>query len=235
MRWELDTPLDGCAAHVQTFRPGQTSTVYPCTIANPDALGNPSTLAYCPTGLVVPGDPGVPGGSDFDVLKGICAAHRPCLQSRTLPMGFWGSCWAAMVRPVYVPVGGCSTTRWSSWCWNSSALSRPLVAAQFLQHVFQHAVYRPGWERCPERVHRDSDSAEGVRSGLGRNYSPDLDVWRFPAAPADTIHRPVQFQHSTGTDERPSLANQLRGIARASAAGSHDINPWESSDMSGPD
>ena len=62
LRWELDTPLTDALGHVQTFRPGQNSTAYPCTIANPDALGNPSTLAYCPTGLVVPGDPGVPAG-----------------------------------------------------------------------------------------------------------------------------------------------------------------------------
>ncbi len=61
-RWELDTPLTDALHHVQTFRPGQNSTAYPCTTANPDALGNPSTLAYCPTGLVVPGDAGVPNG-----------------------------------------------------------------------------------------------------------------------------------------------------------------------------
>jgi Carboxypeptidase regulatory-like domain/TonB dependent receptor len=53
LRWELDTPLTDELGHVQTFRPGQTSTVYPCTN---------TPLAYCPTGLVVPGDPGVPGG-----------------------------------------------------------------------------------------------------------------------------------------------------------------------------
>jgi hypothetical protein len=62
LRWELDTPLTDALAHVQTFRPGQNSTAYPCTISNPDALGNSSPLTYCPTGLVVPGDPGVPAG-----------------------------------------------------------------------------------------------------------------------------------------------------------------------------
>jgi Carboxypeptidase regulatory-like domain len=62
LRWELDTPLTDALHHVQTFRPGQNSKTFPCTIANQDALGNPSTLAYCPTGLVVPGDPGVPNG-----------------------------------------------------------------------------------------------------------------------------------------------------------------------------
>ncbi|MFZ3265673.1 MAG: carboxypeptidase regulatory-like domain-containing protein [Terriglobales bacterium] len=53
LRWELDTPLTDALGHVQTFRPGQTSTIYPCTN---------TPLAYCPTGLVVPGDPGVPAG-----------------------------------------------------------------------------------------------------------------------------------------------------------------------------
>ena len=62
LRWELDTPLTDALGHVQTFRPGQNSKKYPCTIANPDALGNLSTLAYCPTGLLVPGDPGVQAG-----------------------------------------------------------------------------------------------------------------------------------------------------------------------------
>ncbi len=53
LRWELDTPLTDALGHVQTFRPGQNSTVYPCTS---------TPLAYCPTGLVFPGDKGVPAG-----------------------------------------------------------------------------------------------------------------------------------------------------------------------------
>jgi len=53
LRWELDTPLTDALGHVQTFRPGQNSTVYPCTS---------TPLAYCPTGLVFPGDKGVPNG-----------------------------------------------------------------------------------------------------------------------------------------------------------------------------
>ena len=53
LRWELDTPLTDALGHVQTFRPGQTSTQYPCTNTDP---------AYCPVGLVVPGDPGVQAG-----------------------------------------------------------------------------------------------------------------------------------------------------------------------------
>jgi hypothetical protein len=71
LRWELNTPLTDILGHVQTFRPGQNSTKYPCTIspgnipyfqgygiANPDC-NNTGTL---PTGLVFPGDKGVPKG-----------------------------------------------------------------------------------------------------------------------------------------------------------------------------
>ncbi len=53
LRWELDTPLTDIGGRVQSFRPGQTSQVYPCSN---------TPLADCPTGLVVPGDPGVQPG-----------------------------------------------------------------------------------------------------------------------------------------------------------------------------
>jgi hypothetical protein len=72
LRWELDTPLSDALHHVQTFRPGQNSTVYPCQlsaasiayfqsnygIASPDC----NNTGVTPTGLVVPGDTGVPSG-----------------------------------------------------------------------------------------------------------------------------------------------------------------------------
>lgn len=70
LRWELDTPLTDISGHVETFRPGQNSTVYPCTISVSasywESLGvtNPTcaNTGTTPTGLVVPGDPGVPPG-----------------------------------------------------------------------------------------------------------------------------------------------------------------------------
>ncbi|MFZ1142525.1 MAG: carboxypeptidase regulatory-like domain-containing protein, partial [Candidatus Sulfotelmatobacter sp.] len=66
LRWELDTPLTDVLQHVQTFRPGQNSTIYPCqlTAAEQTSFGV-STCAdagVAPTGLVVPGDKGVPAG-----------------------------------------------------------------------------------------------------------------------------------------------------------------------------
>ena len=32
LRWEFDTPLTDVLHHVQTFRPGQNTTVYPCQL-----------------------------------------------------------------------------------------------------------------------------------------------------------------------------------------------------------
>jgi hypothetical protein len=59
LRWELTTPIADISHHVQTFRPGQSSTVYPCenTIATGGAT---DCSSQSPVGLVVPGDSGVP-------------------------------------------------------------------------------------------------------------------------------------------------------------------------------
>ncbi|MFL6299165.1 MAG: TonB-dependent receptor domain-containing protein [Terriglobales bacterium] len=59
LRWELNTPFEDKLRRVQTFRPGQASTVYPCSSAScPGGTSDPNF----PLGLVVPGDKGVPGG-----------------------------------------------------------------------------------------------------------------------------------------------------------------------------
>ncbi len=69
VRWELNTPLNDIGHKVQTFRPGQNSTIYPCTLPTTDPLfnfnGDPSitdcnSAGVTPTGLVFPGDKGVP-------------------------------------------------------------------------------------------------------------------------------------------------------------------------------
>lgn len=66
LRWELDTPLTDVLHHVQTFRPGQNSTVYPCALTQTEQTNfGVSTCAEAgvePTGLVVPGDKGVQNG-----------------------------------------------------------------------------------------------------------------------------------------------------------------------------
>ena len=70
LRWEFTPPAKDIAGHVETFRPGQNSTVYPCGITTSTSYWHSYGIAdpTCantgsePTGLVVPGDPGVPAG-----------------------------------------------------------------------------------------------------------------------------------------------------------------------------
>jgi hypothetical protein len=62
LRWEYNQPFYDAGGRYQTFRPGQTSTVYPCSNTLPED---------CPVGLVVPGDPGVPKGLTTSYYKAI--------------------------------------------------------------------------------------------------------------------------------------------------------------------
>ena len=66
LRWELNTPLADAGQKVQTFRPGQVSTVYPCQLSPQSPLFGPGNncinTGVVPVGLVVPGDAGVPKG-----------------------------------------------------------------------------------------------------------------------------------------------------------------------------
>ncbi len=82
MRWEYTPPLTDISGHVETFRPGQNSTVYPCGITTsasywqnltPNPVPNPNcaNTGAEPTGLVVPGDPGVPAGMTSTYYKSL--------------------------------------------------------------------------------------------------------------------------------------------------------------------
>jgi hypothetical protein len=66
LRWEVNTPLTDTGKKVQRFNPGQNSTVYPCQLTATSNLFGPGNTCdnqgVTPTGLVVPGDKGVPGG-----------------------------------------------------------------------------------------------------------------------------------------------------------------------------
>jgi hypothetical protein len=66
LRWEVNTPLTDVGKKVQRFNPGQNSTVYPCQLSATSNLFGPGNTCdnqgVTPTGLVVPGDKGVPGG-----------------------------------------------------------------------------------------------------------------------------------------------------------------------------
>ena len=75
LRWELNTPYYDRGNRLQTFRPGQATTQYPCFISTQNAAnlglasdgdcGQATTNgnnAVFPLGLVFPGDKGVPRG-----------------------------------------------------------------------------------------------------------------------------------------------------------------------------
>lgn len=72
LRWELNQPLADKSRRVQTFRPGQADTVFPCQLSAGSQVNLNTTDPNCgpgsanqsvfPLGLVVPGDKGVPDG-----------------------------------------------------------------------------------------------------------------------------------------------------------------------------
>ncbi len=111
LRWELDTPLADALHHVQTFRPGQNSTVYPCvlTAAEQTTFGA-STCAAAgvqPTGLVVPGDAGIPAGLTQTYYKAfaprIGLAYSP--NPKTTIRGGWGLFYNPMEQLVLEQFG----------------------------------------------------------------------------------------------------------------------------------
>ena len=88
LRWELNTPLADVAQHVQTYRPGQLSTVFPC--------GGPTTdcSSQDAVGLVVPGDSGIQPGLTQTYYKAIAPrigiAWSPGSSGKTSFRAGWG-------------------------------------------------------------------------------------------------------------------------------------------------
>jgi hypothetical protein len=103
LRWELTPPPKDISGHVETFRPGQNSTVYPCGITSSTSywqglgVGSPTcaNTGAEPTGLVVPGDPGVPAGMTSTYYKAfaprIGIAYSPNFTSGPLAAIFGGN------------------------------------------------------------------------------------------------------------------------------------------------
>jgi hypothetical protein len=89
LRWELNTPLADISKHVQTFRPGQTSTVYPC-----ENTVNTDCSSMTPVGLVVAGDAGIPTALTQTYYKAfaprIGLAWSPGTSGKTSIKAGWG-------------------------------------------------------------------------------------------------------------------------------------------------
>src|SRR5438034_455846 len=89
LRWELNTPVADVSKHVQTFRPGQVSTVFPCK-----DTANTDCTSMTPVGLLVPGDKGVPNGLTQTYYKAfaprIGLAWSPGTSGKTSIRAGWG-------------------------------------------------------------------------------------------------------------------------------------------------
>jgi hypothetical protein len=111
LRWELDTPLADALHHVQTFRPGQNSTVYPCVLTPTEqanlGASDCTSAGVQPTGLVVPGDAGVPAGLTQTYYKAfaprIGIAYSP--NPKTTIRGGWGLFYNPMEQLVLEQFG----------------------------------------------------------------------------------------------------------------------------------
>ena len=103
LRWELDTPPADISDHIQTFRPGQRTQIYPCqlsaaSIAAFQSIGvvDPTcaNTGVFPTGLVVAGDQGVPQGMTQTYYKAfaprIGIAWSPGSSGATSIRAGWG-------------------------------------------------------------------------------------------------------------------------------------------------
>ncbi|HLZ43242.1 MAG TPA: TonB-dependent receptor [Candidatus Sulfotelmatobacter sp.] len=103
LRWELDTPLADKAQHVQTFRPGQTSTIFPCGGPNTDCTSQSAV------GLVVPGDKGVPAGMTQTYYKAfaprIGLSWSPGNSGKTSFRAGWGMFYNPMEQLVLAQFG----------------------------------------------------------------------------------------------------------------------------------
>jgi len=113
LRWELDTPLADVLHHVQTFRPGQNTAQYPCYLT-PDeqvAFGTSDCGAagVLPTGLVVPGDQGVPAGMTQTYYKAFAPrvgiAWSPDKAGKTSIRAGWGLFYNPMEQLVLEQFG----------------------------------------------------------------------------------------------------------------------------------
>ena len=79
LRWEWNTPMADAGRRVQSFRPGEATTIYPCVLSSSDPLLSGFGSSDCsptgpvrsvfPLGLALPGDPGVPAGLTSDYLR----------------------------------------------------------------------------------------------------------------------------------------------------------------------
>ena len=212
LRWELDTPLTDVLHHVQTFRPGQNTTQYPCVLTpGEQASFGVSTCAdagVLPTGLVVPGDQGVPAGMTQTYYKAFAPrvgiAWSPGRSGKTSVRAGWGLFYNPMEQLVLEQFGAEPPFGGSTYV-PSTFLNTPFVA-------------QAGGYVTPNPFTGILSPTAENPYGLGQ-LPPDVALRRFPAEDAHAIYRAVQLHDSAGTGKGSRASTRLCRIARSSFAG----------------
>jgi len=139
LRWELTPPFHDRYDRIETFRPGQTTRVYPCQFATGDPLiaklgttdcspGAPGGFVF-PTGIVYPGDSGVPSGLTATYYRGFAPrvglAWSPGGSSRTSVRAGFGVSYNPIEQLVYKQFNG----------------APPFGAAPFLSNILFNTPY----------------------------------------------------------------------------------------------
>ena len=217
LRWELFTPLTDISQHVQSFRPGQVSTIYPCQFTDPvmttifqnAGVANPdcNNTGVVPTGLVVPGDKGVPAGLTSTYYKTFAPrlgiAWSPGDSGKTSIRAGWGLFYNPMEQLVLEqfsaepPFGG------------SNIINAPLFNTPFLQ---QDGTQKPN----PFNGILNPPRGQPVDWAL---YRPILLYGQFQPHLRTQYSDPVQPEHPARTDQGPGSAGGLCGIAGPPPAG----------------
>jgi Carboxypeptidase regulatory-like domain len=184
LRWEVNTPLTDIGQKVQRFNPGQNSTIFPCDLATGfpspsdsffQSPSNPTptcaNTGTTPTGLVFPGDKGVPGGLFSTYYKafaprlglnwspgwkdGALASLTGGPNKTTISMG-WGLFYNPIeqlvleqfsAEPPFGISNGVSNPLFSTPFVTQEGTTKPNVSDAFLNpprnHAVDWALYRP--------------------------------------------------------------------------------------------
>ena len=162
LRWELTTPLADKGQKVQTFRPGQSSAIYPCQLSPISPLYDPGVndcqnTGVTPVGLVVPGDKGVPNGLSQTYYRSF-APRIGLAWSPSATDGFWhkivGNAGQTSIRAgfglFYNPVEQLVLEQFSA--------EPPFGGSTFLFNTqIQYAISGSGWrDDISESIQRNS-------------------------------------------------------------------------------
>ena len=208
LRWELDTPLTDVLHHVQTFRPGQNSTVYPCQLtAREQTSFGVSTCAEAgvePTGLVVPGDAGVQP-VDADVLQGFRTKNWHRLQPE-LHHGVLGTLFGANGKTSIRSGWGLFYNPMEQLVLEQFGAEPPFGGSTYLPATFFNTPFICKWNRESQPVQRHPQSHAGHASGLVE-LPADVAVRGFPTQDADAVHRAIQLYDSARIGPRHRVAD----------------------------